>query len=214
MTKLQKYEYDNTLVDRWYRLVGLDVPLALTAKGWRDWRTSSKATTPIRYWLGWELPSLLRRFKGRLRDAWWWIRHRTTHRYHILDLRRGAVDGSYRAGWIDTDTQLEYANVALVRNFVEQELPAFEKAGWSDNEYGYHIRAKKLYDFWMVRLPGLRKEQDDLDTCAFGRQGIEDSMTEDELRYADHARDLEVQISEEIEAAIVELAAIRHGLWT
>jgi hypothetical protein len=85
-------------------------------------------------------------FPGRL---WWAIRHRTTNRYHMLDLRHGG----YRAGWMDVPQKMEAAVFACLVFFVEEEKAFDEKEGivdWYDNKELQAVRGKalELYDWW------------------------------------------------------------------
>ena len=215
--KLQAIMDRATPRDRWQRFVGLSVPWALTSREWDAWHKSTRAAMPIKYWLGWRLPGLIDRVLHLASEARRWVLYRTTrrHRYHLLDLRRGDPSGKYRAGWIDTDTQLELANVALVRNFVELELPRFERGGWRDGEAGTHERAKRLNNFWTVRLPKLREDSAAVLHEAFGGDHmIGDDLTPEREAAAEKHTEMEANIKKEIAAAMCELVEIREGLWT
>lgn len=56
--------------------------------------------------------------KSKIRDAIWWVRHRTTDRYHIIDI--SGMDG-YDKGWIDRDHAMYLACFKLLCDFVEKE---------------------------------------------------------------------------------------------
>jgi hypothetical protein len=80
-------------------------------------------------------------------NIWHPILYRTTHRYHILDLRDGG--NGYDIGWHDSDSQILQANFLIFKNYVEKENP-FVVADWEWDEphrtAGQEI--KTLYKWW------------------------------------------------------------------
>lgn len=79
-------------------------------------------------------------------DLWWWIRHRTTNRYHVLRI------GSLTPGWWDVDTRLLHASFTLLESYVENEKP-FKHIEWNDTdesrEHANEIHS--LYMWWKWR---------------------------------------------------------------
>lgn len=51
------------------------------------------------------------RIRRRLHDANWWVLHRTTHRYHMLDT---GLD----PGWHDEDTMILHACMAMLGRYI------------------------------------------------------------------------------------------------
>ncbi len=89
---------------------------------WEDWRETTQAAMPVRYFLLEELPFWWRvRVAGRADRALYWLQAHTTHRYHLLDMR--SREYGYAWGWIDSDQQMLLACFAILKKFVEQEDP-------------------------------------------------------------------------------------------
>lgn len=89
-----------------------------------------------------------RDFRSWFNDKYWHpLKYRTTHRYHILDLRDGGND--YDIGWHDSDSQILQANFLILKNFVEKEEP-FKIIDWEWNEETKAAaqEIKTLYKWW------------------------------------------------------------------
>lgn len=77
------------------------------------------------------------------RDLLWWIKYRTTHRFHVIKLN------TLHPGWWDTDSRLLHASFALLENYIERERP-FHIIDWDtgdencDNANTIH----ELYLWW------------------------------------------------------------------
>ena len=80
------------------------------------------------------------------KDLTWWIRYRTTNRFHVLKMP------SMKPGWCDTDGRLLHASFTLLENYVEKEKP-FKIIDWTDcdtsREYANEIH--DLYLWWKRR---------------------------------------------------------------
>lgn len=191
---------------------GLRVPTALSSQEWRRWHIEMKARYPLRHFFYWDASIWFSRQWRRLTDLVWWFRHRLqpSKRYHFLDLRRGDPSGKYRAGWLDSVTQLEFAACAIVRNYVEHELSPSNHI-----ETEHDQAARELYEFFMVDLPALRALYDDiLDRAVSDGWDAGDPRTPDqEAAFAETDR-LEAEIRDRIKAAIKKLADNVGGMWS
>lgn len=104
-----------------------------------------------------------------IRDLWWWIKYRTTHRNHIIKT-------DLTPGWWDCDSKLLYASFAILERFVEREHP-FERIVWDDadttREYANEIH--DLYLWWKDR------KNKDL---------VNENFTEETARYEEETENL------------------------
>lgn len=145
----------------------LDTPLALPSrffpnKGveneytWEDWERDTKKKHPIRYFFQKSVPQRFRwHVTGPIGRAYWWVRHRTTNRYHILDF--SDAKNGYHRGWQDRDHAILLASFKLFCQFMEIEA---QYVGWEATEQ--HATAKKeldaLYHWWTVERPAEREK--------------------------------------------------------
>lgn len=118
-------------------------------------------------------------------DLLWWVKHRTTRRFHVLHIR------SLKPGWCDTDHRLLHASFTLLEDYVEREKP-FKIIEWNDSdesrEFANEIHS--LYLWW--KRYKTRNER---------YTGFESINQEDE-RYREET------------ANLIRLMNIRHVLWT
>ena len=95
---------------------------------------------------------------------YWWIRHRTTNRYHVLKYR------NLTPGWHDVDTRILHACFDLFCDFVEQEKGLENlkfQIDWDGVDTRYpdprspeqiqdakdtYETAKELYDWWQKKI--------------------------------------------------------------
>lgn len=119
-------------------------------------------------------------------DLWWWIKYRTTHRFHFVKIT------SLKPGWVDTDYRLLHASFTLLENYVEREKP-FHIINWNDSddsrEYANEIHA--LYLWW-------KKHKIEVENA---KTEFESVNVEDE-RYKEETENL------------IRLMKIRQALWT
>lgn len=85
----------------------------------------------------------------QIMEVVWWIRHRTTNKYHIVKL-------DVAPGYSDIDERMLQACFALLCEFVENEVRGFQKNEELNPEY---IEISRLYKWWKFERP-LRKEPD------------------------------------------------------
>jgi hypothetical protein len=90
-----------------------------SSAGWGEWDSINahcRKQYPIRWFI---LETLSDWFRGhvghRISATVWWIKYRTTHRYHVLTIR------SLAPGYADADTRLLHAAFSLLVDFVEIE---------------------------------------------------------------------------------------------
>ena len=75
------------------------------------------------------------------RDLVWWVRHRTTHRFHVLHIN------SLKPGWWDTDTRLLHAAFTLLEEHVEKEKP-FKVTEWNSTDESRE-HANEIHDLYL-----------------------------------------------------------------
>ena len=89
-------------------------PAALDWDGWTDFRKDFRKNAPVRYFISEVLGRKIRDIKDLLTRASWWVRHRTTDRYHVV--RTGL-----EPGWHDVDTKLLHTSFTMLVDYVEEE---------------------------------------------------------------------------------------------
>ena len=118
--------------------------------------------------------------------ALYWLRTHTYNRYHMLDMRN-KVNG-YKWGWYDRSELILFANMALLRDFIEKEKAFDCHIDWSsaaealeargkENDDGCgasrdaHAAAKKemltIYDWWTKGRAEELKKEDELLEAAY-----------------------------------------------
>lgn len=125
----------------------------------------------------------------------YWLRSHTTHRYHLLDMRRSPY---YKWGWLDSDYKILFASFAILKDFVEKEeglerleyqpIAAREEADKETEAKArrpWLARARKtqevadkvrmLYDWWMIRYPMMEAKSIDM---SFDDEAWEKEQTE------------------------------------
>lgn len=146
------------------------------------------------------------------------IKYRTTHRYHILDLRDGG--NGYDVGWYDSDQQILQANFLILKNYVEKEQP-FKHIDWNCNKEMKSVaeEIKILYGWW---VDGRSKEYEAVWSewkkrdCSYHFETAEDNL----LKFVwtgDDNSDLhkkEHELSEKDTEMLIRLIKIRKYLWT
>lgn len=134
---MNMYRAGQWLNKKWDKLIKpnwLVTPEAATMEDWETWRKEYKTKNPIRYWLTEDLPIHVIVFHRRfISDPIWWVKHRTIHRYNILET--GLVPGYY-----DYDTRIEKALFKAVVDHFEKET------GWAYPEFK-KLPKDKRYDF-------------------------------------------------------------------
>ena len=137
-------------------------------------------------------------------NAKWFIKHHTTHRYHMLDLRqpktRVKTSDSYRYGWVDSDAQLRFAMFNILRNFVEKEIKGDYYLIGNTPEVQNEIKA--IYDWWTTKRP---QDIHRLDSMSF------ESRTDESIKAM---MSLEEELVQEEEDMMIRLIKIRGYLWT
>lgn len=70
---------------------------------------------PIRYWVVHDVPMGFRILKRRLDDAKWWVKHRTTHKNHIINTKLSP-------GWINSSDRIIHATFETACRYVWHEF--------------------------------------------------------------------------------------------
>ena len=107
-------------------------PGALTTTGWRLFEKEFKEKAPIRYWIKENIRIRINsRLRHSVRDAKYWIAHRTYDKYHI-------VNTGLEPGYYGSDKRMLHSSFNILKDFVEVELASgayhwtdeYKKAGW------------------------------------------------------------------------------------
>jgi len=106
---------------------------SLTADGWHDWKTETKAKYPVQYFLREDVPFWFRcNVTGRIERAYWWVMHRfhPKHRYHVIKPR------SLKPGYHDPETRIFYTIFDELSRYAEDVLMGDGVNGtrWSQEE--------------------------------------------------------------------------------
>lgn len=75
------------------------------------------------------------------RDLLWWVKYRTTHRFHVLHIE------SLKPGWCDTDYRLLHASFTLLEKYVENEKP-FKVIQWNHSDHSRE-NANEIHDLYL-----------------------------------------------------------------
>jgi hypothetical protein len=119
-----------------------------TLEYWDDWHRETRESFPIRYFLQYDVPRFWSRWITRpLKDAWWWLRYRTTDRNHILRL------DSLGPGYYDEDTMMLHACFQILVDFVEIDLANHNVEWWEK-------RKPKYLPWWLYRRFASRRSPD------------------------------------------------------
>lgn len=87
---------------------------------WEDYRAEMKNNYPIKYFIYETFPTWFNRKIIRpISDFKYYIVSHTIRKYHMLDLRN--KENNYNYGWVDADSQLLYASMAIMENFIIEQ---------------------------------------------------------------------------------------------
>jgi hypothetical protein len=208
----------------WQFIKGFTTPGAMTWDGWRDWKKEVKAKYPIRYWLFRTLPHLYRvHIEMRLDDWKYWVRHRTTDKFHIIET-------GLKPGYYDYDKRMLHGCFHLLTEYVdEMDMTNNWDSYLRDDEYDpegkwkkVHTEVKELYEWWTIErpnrpdldklLPSLDKEGRDEDWF------MSDSRRDDPqwleyCRVSEENSVIEEKWKDEDTQMLFRLVSIRKHLW-
>jgi hypothetical protein len=108
---------------------------------------------PIRYFFYQRFPAVVRRCYTALKETVWWIRYRTTNRYHV-------VDTGLSPGYHDPGEVLLYASFAVLERHMSDEHINLDWAGSGLQEVENEVN--NLWAWWLTRrllyvdMPALR----------------------------------------------------------
>lgn len=166
----------------------------------------------------------------QIHDAYWWIKYRTTNRYHMLNL-------GIKPGYSDVTERLIHANFALLVYFMEVEGPD-KHIDWTSDPEHAHARKEmgELYDWYknvflnydkndplndlpvnddFLDMPVVETDEDGDPTLYEWKHNYksdEEKAKADKI-FADH-RLYEENKDKTIEANLIRLIKIRQFLWT
>lgn len=88
---------------------------------WEEYYNDMKKQYPIKYFINRIVPRYFRRYISTpLENFRYYIVSHTIRKYHLLDLR----NSEYEYGWADADSQLLYATMAVLENFIIEQNTA------------------------------------------------------------------------------------------
>lgn len=163
--------------------------------------------------------NLFRDFRGWFDSHLWYpIKYRTTHRYHILDLREGG--NGYGVGWHDSDDQILQANFLILKKFVECEEP-FRIIDWDWNEETKVVgeEVKALYRWWTEERAAEHKAVElewDKRNVSFHFEQVNETAPR-MVWTGDDNKDLlqrEEELHQKDTEMLIKLMKIRRFLWT
>ncbi len=230
--------------------IGLGLPIdskgnppgrARTSEDWQDWNNEMQEHYPVRYFLNQKFNIYF--ITIPLQTAVYWIKHRTTQRYHILKTGE-------KPGYLDAGERMFYASFNLLKEFVEVEkahICGDEKLKGADagiahlkwemnltkeeggaNQAALAEEVYELYIWWVHTRPNrenlndtaLAKKFYALEEEIYGTDfSISTSKDTEELKelrekYYKESTELETQYNKEDVDMFVRLAKIKDGLWT
>jgi hypothetical protein len=126
----------------WLR--GTPSPVALTSRGWREWREQAQQAHPVRYWLAEDgldyLQSVVKFVPDQLYAIKYYINNRWVTRTHALTAHPSDIP---RGEWRDVGSRFMPCLFNELRDFVEVEL-AWWHIAWDSSE----DRKKYNPPFW------------------------------------------------------------------
>lgn len=111
-------------------------PYAATLDVWGRWQSIISTRYPKLYYLREVLPSKIRVIFRKINDAIWWVRYRTTHRYHDLKIK------NLKPGYHDVDHKILYVNFSLLMEYVEIGLSSKNHEWHDKNTKGWFKKWK------------------------------------------------------------------------
>ena len=155
-------------------------PFAASLENWEKFRVRFKAEAPIRYYLNRIVDFFEYRVTNKIKDAKWWVRHRTTEKYHL-------VNTGLTPGYYDADTRMLHSVFSILKEFIEIECASVYRIFYpwrsrvmdnkrcgveymkamcraNQKENPKYLRATQAlleaYDYWTVQRPILVQELD------------------------------------------------------
>jgi len=194
---------------------------------WEDYNEYIEKNYPIRNWLFNIVPMWFSvNISKNVSEFFYRIRSNIDKKYHLLDLRQPGKEG-YKYGWVDSDTQMLYANFNILVNFVEKELKEpldemikfhkeiSEKEQESDQWYKAYLEIKELYNYW--KIDRAIKEKEEQDSLSAWYEKFKDYKNRNNVecdKLSDEHRKLEVEFEEKETEMLLRLIKVRKFMWT
>lgn len=152
----------------WFRKKFLvpERPYALSALGWHEHNKKMKEKYPIRFTIEEILDDTSIQLSVWKRRFWtdiiWWVKHRTTHKFHVIQIP------TLSPGFYDKDTQILHGMFGLLTDYIEVEK-GLEVFNWDADEDKAKIRDEMvaLYDWWTKTRPNRVDVLDELSEESF-----------------------------------------------
>jgi hypothetical protein len=211
----------------------LRLPSYNNYSSWKDWEDRMQRSEklqrvdyPIRYFLcRTTFDRFLLPMECQMRNIYWWVRHHTINRYHVLDLRQPPHcnffqnDDAYAYGWRDTDTRMLFAMFNLLCQFVEKELDTVDvDAGRLVQnpelrpQYEAYVEIKALYHYWKTERHQMQRQYNQaLDEWSDLRRK---APKEEVDAIWNELNALENKINDTEDEKLLRLIKIRRYLWS
>ncbi len=128
---------------------------------WEDWEEATRKQYPIQWFFRETVTGFVDSIRRELSNIYWWFAHRTTHRFHVLNISNPGGGIDYNVGWLDTDTKLLAACGQMIVRFIEKEEPFKYLDGSEEPWASDHREWRALYNWWTVERPQQVKDYDD-----------------------------------------------------
>lgn len=127
-------------------------PGALTSEEWREWDKIKKSNYPFLYFAFETFSDFISFYiKRPIKDAYWWIRHRTFDKYHVINT-------GLKPGYYDVDTLMFHSCFSLLVRYVEEEK-GLEVINWSWDEVHKSVEKEILSLYCWYKNRETREER-------------------------------------------------------
>lgn len=150
---------------KWLRWFLFKKPLSASMEWWDRREVMLRSRAPLRYYLQNDLPAMLTHWKISIRNLVWWVRHRTTDQYHVVNTK-------LTPGYYEVDQRMLHSAFSLLVEYVEVGLASrsgmtknakvgglsFLAAEINDSSVNQEVReiaeaTRDLYLWWTVERP-------------------------------------------------------------
>lgn len=121
-------------------------PSSLSHHLWKEFEDEYRVVAPIRFFIMRVVLRSYRRFKNNFTNCVYWVRHRTTDRYHV-------VNTGLRPGWHDFDQRLLFTSFSLLVDYIEIECASYHESTSTDQIPSKWWEKLPLYHSFFYRKP-------------------------------------------------------------
>lgn len=215
--------YDGGFFSRCKKYI-FHTPDALPWGVWEKWDNKQKAKRPILWFLLDTIPSFIRHKWRPIKDARYNLKCKYWKKYHHIkiDVDRFFVFYGEKTKnpyhWIDSDTQILYANFQILVNFVEDES---ETTDWQSDPKHQEIYDEfmEIYKWWTEKRPNRADPFPDLEDYDLETDDIFGNKRETPgykqwSKDTNAGRVIEEEHENEDTEMLIRLITIRRYLWS